>query len=210
MIYEKFNRFSRSCKVESVQNNTVLAITGTESNFQREVYQEPAFKYLKDKRWLKRLCYYNKILSTNPANIPLDEDVFMTSFVFVFRRRFKDVFKTFWSRRTYWFYSHVFRRRLQDFFKTSWSRPIYSSWSYILKTSSRRLKDVLPRRLQDVLQKRLQDIFKTSCKHVFETLSRRVIKLRCFIMKLYSSYSYTQVLVFHFTTPFSGCSQRII
>ena len=133
------------------------------------MYQEPAFKYLKGKRWLKRLCYYNKILSTNPANIRLDEDVFMTSFVFVFRRRFKDVFKTFWSRRTYWFYSYVFRRRLQDFFKMSWSRPIYSSWSYILKTSSRRLKHVLPRRLQNV--------FKTPCKNAFKTFSRHLANM---------------------------------
>ena len=34
-----------------------------------------------------------------PANIRLDEDVLKTSFVFVFRRRLEDVFKTSWSRR---------------------------------------------------------------------------------------------------------------
>ena len=55
--------------------------------------------------------------SSSPANIRLDEDVLKTSFVF------------------------VFRRRLQDVFKTSCLRPIYSSWPClqdVFKTFSRR------------------------------------------------------------------------
>ena len=96
-----------------------------------------------------------------PANIRLDEDVFKTSFVFVFRRRLQDVLIK----------SNMFALalRLQ---KTSWSRPIYSSWPYVFKTSSRRF--------QDVLQKRLQDIFKTSSRRfedVFKTSSRRLAKI---------------------------------
>ena len=68
----------------------------------------------------------------------------------------------------------VFRRRLQDVFKTSWSRPIYLPWPYVFKTSSRRFQDVFKtssrrfedvfkmssRHLQDVLQRYLQDVFK--------------------------------------------------
>ena len=90
-----------------------------------------------------------------PANIRLDEDVFKTSFVF------------------------VFRRRLQDVFMTSWARPIYSPWPYVFKTSSRRFQDVLQKRLQDVLKTYGQDEY-TSCKDVFKRFSRGIIKLNCF------------------------------
>ena len=58
----------------------------------------------------------------------------------------------------------VFRRRLQDVFKTSCSRAIYSSWPYVFKTSSRRFQDIFKtssRHFQDVLQRYLQDVFKT-------------------------------------------------
>ena len=77
-----------------------------------------------------------------PANIHLDEDVLKTSFVFVFRRRLEDVFKTSLSRRICSPEPYVFRRRLQDVFKISWSRPMYSPWLYVFQTSSRRFQDV--------------------------------------------------------------------
>ena len=107
---------------------------------------------------------------TFPANIPLDEDVLKTSFVFFFRRRLEKVFKTYWSRRI----CSPSLTSSEDVFKMSWSRTINLSWPYVFKTSSRRLRDVLPRRLQDILQKRLQDIFKTSCQDVFKTSSKRL------------------------------------
>ena len=72
-----------------------------------------------------------------PANIHLDEDVLKTSFVFVFRRRLEDVFKTSLSRQICSPEPYVFRRRLQNVFKISWSRPMYSPWLYVFKTSSR-------------------------------------------------------------------------
>ena len=75
------------------------------------------------------------------------EDVFKTSFVFVFRRRLQDVFKRFWSRRIYSPESKIFRSH----------------------TSSRRLQDVFK-----MFSRRLQDVFKTSCQDVFKTLSRRL------------------------------------
>ena len=111
-----------------------------------------------------------------PANIRLDEDVFKTSFVFVFRRRLQDVFKMSWSRRIYSPYSYVFRRCFQDvliktnifvliihlqkFFQT-FSRglqgAIKTSCKNVFKTSSRRLQDILK-----MLSRRLQDVFKAS------------------------------------------------
>ena len=121
----------------------------------------------------------------NPANIRLDEDVLKTSWRRLSSSFSEDVFKTSWSRRICLPQPYVFRRRLQDVFKTSWSRPIYSCWLYVLKTSSRRLRDVLVKtnifvfaiRLQDVLQKGLQDVFKKfwrRLQNVFKTSSRRL------------------------------------
>ena len=88
-------------------------------------------------------------------------DVFKTSFVFVFRRRLQDVLI-----KTNMF---TLALRLQ---KTSWSRPIYSSWPYVFKTSSRRLAKMSSRHLQDVFKtfsRRFQDVFKTSWQDVFKT-----------------------------------------
>ena len=39
-----------------------------------------------------------------------------------------------WMKTSFVF---VFRRRLEEAFKTSWLRPIYSSWPYVFKTFSR-------------------------------------------------------------------------
>ena len=127
-------------------------------------------------------------------------DVFKTSFVFVFRRRLQDVlikanifvlviriqdiFKTFSRHR-----QDVLPRRLQNVFKTYWKNFLKTSsrrLQDVFKTFSRRLQDILARRiqnvlrrLQDIFHKRLQDIFKTSCKDVFNALSGRIIKLYC-------------------------------
>ena len=87
-------------------------------------------------------------------------------FIIFFRRLLQDVFKTFWSRRMYFYWSYVFRRCLQDFFKMSWSRQIYSSWSCIFKTLSRRLAKTSSRHLQHV--------FKISSRHVTKISSRHL------------------------------------
>ena len=109
-----------------------------------------------------------------------------TSFVFVFRRRLQDVFKTSWSRRIYSPDSYFFRRRLQDVFKTL-DQDQYIRLGH---TSSRRYQDVLRKRLQDILKtssRHFQDIFKTSrhlqdillrrFQDVFKTSSRRLAKM---------------------------------
>ena len=85
-------------------------------------------------------------VSTFPANIRLDEDVLKTSFVFVFRRRFKDVLiKT-----------NIFALALQ-----------------LQKTSSRHLEDVLVKTNVFVLAICLQDVFKTSSRRLAKISSRR-------------------------------------
>ena len=99
------------------------------------------------------------VISSLPANIRLDEDVFKTSL----------------SRRICSPQPYVFRRRLQDVFKTSWSRAICSSCQDVFKTFSRRLEDVLQKGRQDIFKtssRRFEDVFKTSSRHlqdVFKT-----------------------------------------
>ena len=101
-------------------------------------------------------------------------------------------------------------------------------------TSSRCFQDVLPRCFQDVLQKRLQDVFKkyyqvkvflvTQFQDIFETYSKRfwdVLLRRLSTGGLSRSHfretyghcakfmrviKISQVLSFHFTTTFSGCT----
>ena len=131
------------------------------------------------------MLYYP--IDNDPANIRLDEDVLKTSFIFVFRRRLQDVFKTSWSRRIYSPNSYVFRRRLQDvLIKTNIVVLVIrlldvlpGSLQNVLKRSSRHLAKVPSRHLQDVFktlskslpdkdfwQKHLQDIFKTFSRHL--------------------------------------------
>ena len=158
------------------------------------------------------------------------EDVLKTSFVFIFRRRLdqdeyvrpsltssEDVFKT-------------FSRRLQDVFKT-FSRNLQDFLQKrlqdIFKTPSRRLQDVLKtssRHLQDVfkthyqvkvfLVTQIQDIFETYSKRFWDVLLRRLSTgglPRSHFREIYGHCAkfprvikISQVLIFHFTTPFSS------
>ena len=112
----------------------------------------------------------------------------------------------------------------EDFFKTS-SRDLDQDQHKCLgHTSSRRFQDFLK-----TFPRRLQDIFKT-CKDLFKTFSRRIIKLNCSCYETYCRDVYlqkdlsrshlqeiygqctkfaritkvSQILVSHFTAPFSG------
>ena len=54
-----------SDKIETVQYNTALAITGTIRGTSKEkLYQALGLESLKDKRWLRRMSYLYKIIST--------------------------------------------------------------------------------------------------------------------------------------------------
>ena len=55
-IYDQPNNSSLSDKIESVQYNAVLAITGAIRGTSKEkLYQELGFKSLRNKRWLRRM-----------------------------------------------------------------------------------------------------------------------------------------------------------
>ena len=114
--------------------------------------------------------------------------------------------------------------------KTSWSRPVYLSWSYVFKTSSIRFQDGFKTssrrlRVQDVLKTYYQVklFLVTEFQDIFESYSKRFwdVLLRCLstgglsrshFWEIYGQCTkfpkvviVSQVLVFHFTTSFSGC-----
>ena len=65
MIYDQPSNASFSKKIESVQYNAVLAITGAIKGSSREkLYQELGLEYLCRKRWARRLCLLYKVVTT--------------------------------------------------------------------------------------------------------------------------------------------------
>ena len=65
ITYNQPNNARISYKIESVQHNVVLAITGVIKGTSKEkLYQELGLESLKDRRWLRRLSYLYKIAST--------------------------------------------------------------------------------------------------------------------------------------------------
>ena len=158
--------------------------------------------------------YLSIYLSIYPVNIRLDEEVLKTSWRHFSSSSLKDVFKTSWSRPIYLSCPYVFKtssdvfktssRHLQDVFNTSSKRLANPSWRHLLEVlkTYHQVKLFLLTSLWEVFD------IKTYCKdryqqkdsprsHFWEIYGKcrkfaRVIKI-------------SQVLVFHFTTPFSGC-----
>ena len=65
MIHDQPENESFSSKVESVQYNTYLAITGaTRRTSQEKLYQELGLESLRSRRWLRRMCYFYKVVKT--------------------------------------------------------------------------------------------------------------------------------------------------
>ena len=172
----------------------------------------------KHSSWWRRL--QDVLMETNIFVLLIRlQDAFIKTNIFVLAIVLQDVFKT-------------FSRRLQDIFKTSSRRPqdIFKTSSRcfenVFKLSSRRLQDVLKtssRHLQDVcktyyqvkvfLVTQFQDVFQTYSKRFWDVLLRRLstgglprshfreISGHC--AKFPRVIKISQVLIFHFTTPFS-------
>ena len=65
IVYVQPNKSSLSEKMESLQYNAALAITGAIKGSSKEkLYQEPSFESLKDRRWMRKLCCLYKIMSS--------------------------------------------------------------------------------------------------------------------------------------------------
>ena len=64
VIYDQPNNSTLSGKIEFVQYKAALAITGAIRGTSREkLYQKLGLEYLQNRRWLRRLYYFHKILS---------------------------------------------------------------------------------------------------------------------------------------------------
>ena len=63
-IFDKPSNATFSNRIESVQYNAALAITGTIRGTSKEkLYQELGFETMKERRWFRRLCCFYKILN---------------------------------------------------------------------------------------------------------------------------------------------------
>ena len=128
----------------------------------------------------------------------LDED----EYILINHTSSEDVFKTS-SRRLgqdqYIRLGYTSSRRLQDVFKTSSRR--------LAKTSSRHLQDVLKmyHQVKLFLLTSLWEVFNMFVRRTAKTIVYRRIHLGHTSEKFMVSVQNLQVLVFQFTTPFSGC-----
>ena len=68
VIYDQPENESFSSKIESVQYNASLAITGAiRGTSQKKLYQELGLESLRSRRWLRGMCYFYKLIKTqNP------------------------------------------------------------------------------------------------------------------------------------------------
>ena len=65
IVYDQPNNSSSSEKTESLQYNAALAITGAiKGSFKEKLYQESGFEFLKDRRWVRKLCHLYKVISS--------------------------------------------------------------------------------------------------------------------------------------------------
>ena len=64
IIYHNPNNDTITQKIESVQYNAALAITGAIRGTSKEkLYSELGLEYLSDRRWCRRLCFFYKIIN---------------------------------------------------------------------------------------------------------------------------------------------------
>ena len=65
VIYDQPENESFSSKIESVQYNASLAITGAiRGTSQGKLYQELGLESLRSRRWLRRMSYFYKLIKT--------------------------------------------------------------------------------------------------------------------------------------------------
>ena len=65
IVYDQPGNSSLSEKIESLQYNAALSITGTiKGSSKRKFHQELGFQSVKDRRWMRKLCYLYKVISS--------------------------------------------------------------------------------------------------------------------------------------------------
>ena len=74
VIYDQHYNNSFHQKLESIQYNAALAITGAIRGSSREkLYQELGFESLKQRRWFRKLCYFFKITKNESPKYLFDK-----------------------------------------------------------------------------------------------------------------------------------------
>ena len=72
VIYDQPNLSSLANQMESVQYNLALAITGAIRGTSKEkLHYDLGFEFLKERRWLRRLCYLRKNCKYKTTCLPL-------------------------------------------------------------------------------------------------------------------------------------------
>ena len=160
-----------------------IALPSKHSSWRR--YLEDFFRLHLQKTSSRRLDEDEYILINHTSS----EDVLVKTNIFVLSIRLQDVFKT-------------FSRRLQDIFKTSSRRLANTSW--------RHLQDVLKtyHQVKLFLLISLWEVLTTFVKRTANTVAYRRNTSEKFMVcvEIFSRViKISQVLVFHFTTPFSAC-----
>ena len=65
VIYDQLNHSRLSDKIETVQYNAALAITGAiRGTLKEKLYQDLGLESLRDRRWLRRMSYFYKTISS--------------------------------------------------------------------------------------------------------------------------------------------------
>ena len=65
VVYDHPSSDAFSNKLETVQYNATLAITGAiKGTSHKKLFQELWFEYLQQRRWMRRLCLFYKVVST--------------------------------------------------------------------------------------------------------------------------------------------------
>ena len=64
IIYDQPNKEIPNQKIETIQRNAALAITGTYTNYQSRLYNELGLESLKFRCWFRKLCTFYKIKTT--------------------------------------------------------------------------------------------------------------------------------------------------
>ena len=68
VVYDQPSNNAFSNQLATVQYNAALAITGAIKGTSREkLYQELGLEYLQQRRWMRRLCLFYKVVSTKLA-----------------------------------------------------------------------------------------------------------------------------------------------
>ena len=74
VIYDQYYNNSFYRKLESIQYNAALAITGAKRSSSREkLYQELVLESLKQRRWFRKICYFLKMTKNQSSKYLFDK-----------------------------------------------------------------------------------------------------------------------------------------